>query len=116
MQQESWNNGDLPIALFNGTVVTTDGLYRIVQISIEEARQLVASHATYSAVGHKAAADLFSEILGIDVKENRIRFVQQPTQLAIALKLNTRPHEGAVLTKEEMIAIGYTLRLIERLE
>lgn len=116
MQQESWNGKGLPIALFNGTVVTTDGLYRIAQISIEKARQLVASHATFSAVGHQAAADLFSEILGIDVKENRIRFIQQPKQLAIALKLNTRPPEGTVLTKEEMISIGYTLRLIERLE
>jgi len=106
----------LPIGIFNGTVVTTDGLYRINPISVEAARTLVATRPFTSAVGHSAAAELLSEILGVTVSENRIRFIQQPGQLAIALKLNMRPPEGAVLSKDEMVAIGYSLSLIERLE
>ncbi len=116
MHRKHTKSNTLPIGIFNGTVVTTDGLYRIQQISIEEAKQLVATHSTESAVGHSAAANLLSDILGISVNENRIQFVQQPGQLAIALKLNIRPQEGAVLTKAEMLSIGFTLRLIERLE
>ena len=116
MKQDYSTNGRWPIALFNGTVVTTDGLYRVQQISDAAARDLVTSAPITSAVGHKAAADLLSDILGVEVPENRIPFVQQPGQLAIALKLNTRPPEGAILTKQEMMSVGYTLRLIERLE
>ena len=116
MKQESSTNSRWPIALFNGTVVTTDGLYRIQQISDAVARDLAAANPITSAVGHEAAAELLSDILGVEVPENRIPFIQQPGQLAIALKLNIRPPEGTILTKQEMISIGYTLRLIERLE
>ena len=116
MQHRPFVTNDLPVAIFNGTVVTTDGLYRIHQISVEAARTLIATRTITSAIGHKAAAELISEILGVTVSENRIRFIQQPGQLAIALKLNTRPPEGAILSKEEMIAVGYSLSLIERLE
>ncbi len=112
----SFINSELPIGIFNGTVVTTDGLYRIRQISIEEAKQLVASRVIESAVGHLAAAELLSDILAVTITENRVQFIQQPGQLAIALKLNIRPQEGAVLTMHEMLSVGFTLRLIERLE
>jgi len=116
MQPKSTTPASLPIGIFNGTVVTTDGLYRVQQISLEAARVLVSNQAITSAVGHQAAAHLISEILGVFVAENRIQFFQQPGQLAIAIKLNIRPPEGAVLSKEEMLTIGYTLSLIERLE
>lgn len=110
---ESYN---LPIAIYNGTVVTTDGLYRISPISVDAAKVLADKHALISAVGHQAAADLLTEILQITILPNRIRFTQQVGQLAIALKLNQRPPEGSVLSKEEMLEIGFSLKLIERIE
>jgi hypothetical protein len=47
---------------------------------------------------------------------NRIEFRQQVGQKAIALKLNHRPPEGQILNKQQIEEIGFTLKLIERLE
>ncbi|MBN1989056.1 MAG: YddF family protein [Bacteroidales bacterium] len=106
----------LPIGLFNGTVATTNGLYRISDISFDSASELVRQHGFVSAVGHDAAAELMSSRLGVPVPMNRIQFKQQVGQLAIALKLNQRPNEGAILTCEQMESIGYTFKLVERIE
>ena len=106
----------LPIAIYNGTVFTTNGLYRISSLGVSEARALVQGCRVESAVGHQGAAELLSDVLGLTVPMRRIAFEQQVGQKAIALKLNVRPEEGAILTREETEAIGYELRLIERLE
>lgn len=106
----------LPIGLFNGTVATTNGLYRISDISFSSARELVVNHGFVSAVGHDAAAELMSVRLGVPVPVNRIQFMQQVGQLAIALKLNQRPNEGVILTRAQMESIGYTFKLVERIE
>ena len=106
----------LPIGLFNGTVATTNGLYRISDISFASARELVERHGFVSAVGHDAAAELMSVRLGVPVPMNRIQFKQQVGQLAIALKLNQRPNEGVILTRAQMESIGYTFKLVERIE
>jgi len=105
-----------PVALFNGVVFTTTGLYRVSDISSEKVAELVRQNSFVSAVGHDAAAQIFSNILEEDVATNRISFEQEVGQLAIALKLNVRPAEGSVLSYKEMQSIGYTFKLIERLE
>lgn len=106
----------LPVALFNGTVVTTNGLYRICDINVVEAKALIKKHDFISAIGHEGTANIMSDLLGVDISLNRIRFEQQVKQYAIVLKLNVRPAEGAILTKEEVIDIGYKLKLMERIE
>lgn len=116
MPKNSLASKNLPIAIYNGTVVTTDGLYRISPLSVNDAKVLASNHQLISAIGHQAAADLLSELLLTKVSPNRVRFTQQVGQLAIALKLNQRPPEGAILSKEEMLEIGFTLKLIERIE
>jgi Domain of unknown function (DUF1874). len=109
-------NSNLPIAIYNGTVVTSDGLYRITNLSIESAKALATQSQLISAIGHQAAAELLSEILQTTIPPNRIQFIQQVGQLAIALKLNQRPPEGTILSKEQMLEVGFTLKLIERIE
>ncbi len=104
------------VALFNGLVVTTNGLFQVSDITPEEASLLVRECGYISAVGHKAAASILSELLMVRVAMNRIQFYQQVGQKAIALKLNKRPDEGVVLDKEQTQQIGYCLKLIERLE
>jgi len=110
------NINDLPIALFNGTVVTTNGLYRISDIDIYSAKQLVQEHNIISAIGHKATAEIMTELLGVDIISNRIQFKQEITQIAIVFKLNERPSEGAILSKKEVLKVGYELKLMERIE
>ncbi len=104
------------IALFNGPVVTTNGLYRVSDITTDEAQKLVRRFGIVSAVGHEAAAEALSELLAVHVPMRRIQFVQEIGQYALALKMNKRPPEGRILTSDEMEAVGYSLKLMERLE
>ncbi len=109
-------NSHLPIALFNGTIATTNGLYRVSDISQSEARKLIKEHSYISAIGHEATVEIMSEILNVSVAYNRIQFKQALGQKAIVFKLKERPIEGLVLSKEEIVKIGYSLKLMERLE
>jgi hypothetical protein len=106
----------LPVALFNGTVVTTNGLYAVKDIDLESAKRLVKKQGFISAVGHEATAEILTEILEVDVPMNRIQFYQEVGQKAIVFKLNIRPAEGCILNREEIEKIGYTLKIMERLE
>ncbi|AOY78202.1 hypothetical protein BJL90_02245 [Clostridium formicaceticum] len=104
-----------PIALFNGTVATTNGLYKISDISTNEAKALIREHGHISAIGHEATAEVMSEILEAKIEMNRIQFQQEVGQKAIVLKLNVRPAEGVILSRQEIEAIGYCFKLMERL-
>ncbi|HHW71771.1 MAG TPA: YddF family protein [Firmicutes bacterium] len=110
-------DGDLlPVVLLNGPVVTSTGLFGVSQVTVDEARHLVHLHGWVSAVGHEATAAVLSRILRVNVPMNRVEYQQQVGQLAIALTLNQRAPEGQVLSVEEMLKIGFSLLLLERLE
>lgn len=70
----------------------------------------------YGSSGIEDTAELMTELLAVKVPFNRIQFKQEVTQMAIAFKLNERPIEGAVLSMEEIKKVGYSLKLMERLE
>ncbi|SFG06227.1 protein of unknown function [Desulfotomaculum arcticum] len=106
----------LPVALFNGTVATTNGLYSIKDIDAATAKRYIKQNGFLSAIGHEATAEVMSDLLGENIKMNRIQFHQQVGQFAIAFKLNIRPQEGDVLTRKEIERIGFSLKLMERLE
>lgn len=107
---------NLPVALFNGTVATTDGVYSIQDIDAETAKACIEKFGFVSAIGHEATAEIMSELLGTAIPMNRIQFYQQVGQKAIVFKLNERPPEGVVLSKEEIKRIGYCLKIMERFE
>lgn len=107
---------NLPIALFNGPIVTTNGLYRISDISVEQGNELIRQYGFISAIGHEATAAILSRIFSCHIPMNRIQFYQEVGQKAIAFKLNKRPAEGRVLSEKEVAAIGFSLKLLERLE
>jgi len=108
--------GNLPVGLFNGTVATTNGLYRISDIEISHAKEFLKQNGFISAIGHEATAEIMSEMLGFNIPMNRMQFHQEIGQIAIVFKLNERPPEGDVLNKEQVKKIGYSLKLMERLE
>jgi hypothetical protein len=109
-------NKKLPIALFNGTVATTNGLYSIKDIDIDTARKYIKERGFISAIGHEATAEIMSDLLGVKILMNRIQFEQQVGQIAIVFKLNERPPEGEILNCEEVERVGYGLKIMERLE
>ena len=47
---------------------------------------------------------------------NRIQFHQEIGQIAVVFKLNERPPEGVLLNREELERVGYSLKIMERLE
>ncbi|SCY90664.1 YddF family protein [Alkaliphilus peptidifermentans] len=105
-----------PVALFNGAVVTTNGLYLVKDIGVNEAKSYIKDNGYISAIGHEATAEIMSELFKIHIPMNRIQFYQEVGQLAIVFKLNNRPPEGAILNRGEIEDIGYSLKLMERLE
>ncbi|NLI89458.1 MAG: YddF family protein [Epulopiscium sp.] len=104
------------VGIFNGTVATTNGLYRISDISLNEAKLLLHKNGYVSAVGHESTAEIMSELMEMDIQANRINFIQMVGQKAVVFKLNRRPKEGSILTKEEVEQVGYSFKLMERLE
>jgi hypothetical protein len=103
------------LAILNTSIITNDeGEYSIKLISLEKARQLVQENETLSAVGHQSTADILTKLLGIPVLMNRIMFQQEVGQAAIVFKLNGRPEEGKILSREEIEKIGYKFQLLVR--
>lgn len=105
------------IALFNFSVFTPlEGTIRQRKIQVADARALVAEHGFVSAIGHEATAQVASELLGIDCPVNRVQFEQAVGQSALVIRLRVRQPEGAILSREQLDAIGYDLLLMERLD
>jgi hypothetical protein len=103
-----------PIALLNTSIATIDGTYTLETIALDQAKELIEGKETISAVGHGPTARLMTDMLGIDVPENRIEFEQQPGQTALVFKLNRRLPEGKILSREEIEEIGYKFQILRR--
>jgi hypothetical protein len=107
------------LAILNTTIVTTDGYYRMNEITLEEAKNIIKTYNydnnILSAIGHQSTADILTELLDVKIETNRILFQQEAGQKALCFKLNGRPPEGQILSKEELEEIGYTFKLLEKL-
>ena len=57
-----------------------------------------------------------SELLEIEVKANRIEYLQNVDEVALIFKLRSRPPEGKILTREEIEEIGYDFGILRRLK
>jgi hypothetical protein len=103
-----------PIAILNTSILTADGSYTLRTITLGQARSLIADREIISAVGHQSTADILTTLLGREIPVNRIEFTQPRESAAIVFKLRGRPPEGAVLTAEQVQAIGYDLKILDR--
>lgn len=106
------------LALLNTSILTTAGSYTLTDITLNEARRIVADNAGNidSAIGHQATAEIMTTLLGTDVAVNRQIFAQEVEQKALVFKLNGRPQEGKILTADEIEEIGYKFQLLTRAE
>jgi len=104
-----------PIAILNGAIITAEGEYSCRTISLEESKKLIHSAPkVISAVGHKATAEIITDLLGTKVTLNRINFHQEAGQQALVFKLNSRPPEGIILSRDEIEEFGYQFQLLSR--
>ena len=106
----------MKVGIFNGTVATTNGLYRVSDLSIRDAKKLLRENGYISAIGHESTAKIISELMEMDIPMNRIDFTQMVGQKAVVFKLNRRPKEGTVLSRAQVEEVGYSFKLMERLE
>lgn len=114
IDEHTMKNND-PVAILNGAVITAEGEYSCRTISLEEAKIIVCSaNKIISAVGHQSTAEIITDLLGIKVSFNRINFQQKTGQQALVFKLNIRPPEGTILTRNEIEKIGYYFQLMTK--
>ena len=107
---------NMKVGIFNGTIATTNGVYKISDISIDDAKKVLDENGFISAIGHQSTAEAISDTFNMNIPMNRINFKQKVGQKAIVFKLNERPPEGSILDRKEIESIGYSFRLMERLE
>ena len=89
-------------------------LIKAKEISLEEARELLQSEPFISAVGHEATAKLLTNVLGVEIKYNRIQIFLDKGDKLISIILKKRLEEGKILkTIEELNQIGYSIWLFE---
>lgn len=103
--------------VFNTTIVVNNGTYRLSDISVEKAREILADGNFVSAIGHESTANIISTVLGIEVPMNRVNAsFDNVGDLAVCFKLNSRPKEGSILSYEDLVEIGFSWKLLERIE
>ena len=104
----------IKIAILNTSILTTYGVFVYQPITLEEAKKLIAA-GYQSYVGHQSTCDILTELLEVPVEMNRTQYEQKASEKAIVFKLNSRPPEGKILTKEELIEIGFSFGLVTKL-
>ena len=106
----------MKLTLLNASILTTYGTFNFQPISLSEAKKLVKNSEVISAIGHAATAEILSDLLGIEIKANRIDFFQGIDETALIFKLKTRITEGKVLNCAEIKEIGYEFGILRRLK
>lgn len=99
--------------ILNCAILTTLGEFSYRKSTKEEAKKLLEKNGFESAVGHKATAEILSQILEAEIPQNRIQAKQESGQIAIVFSMNKRIEEGRILSREEIEKIGYSINLLE---
>lgn len=100
--------------LINSAVLTAFGEYSYEPLTVEAARELVASGRFESAIGHAVTAQLLADQLGIPVSHNRVAITMQPGDRSIVFRVCDRLPEVTVLSHQQLSAIRTELGLLTR--
>ena len=103
------------ITILNTSILTTTGTFRLDDITLKEAKNLVHNNDILSAVGHKSTADILTTLLQKEIPANRIEYEQNVNEKALVFKLNGRAEEGKILTADEIQEMGYKFQLLTKL-
>jgi len=82
------------------------------RVSLEEAKSLLENNFL-SAVGHEGTAQVLSELLGVQIKLNRINVFMKKGDKGLHFFMKKRLPEGVVLTSEELKNLDYWLVIPE---
>lgn len=106
----------MKLALLNTSILTTEGMYTLKDISLADAKELVRQNKYNldSAIGHTSTAEIMSTLLDTKIAVNRQMFIQEIGQQALVFKLSGRPEEGKILTREDIEQIGYKFQILKR--
>lgn len=104
----------MKILILNCAILTTIGEFSYRKSSVKEARELIQENGFESAVGHKATAEILSQILETEIPQNRIQAKQEAGQIAIVFSMNKRIEEGRILNREEIEEVGYSINILEK--
>ena len=85
------------------------------KIDLETARLWIKAGDFISAVGHESTAKLLSELLGVEIKPNRIFVDMELFDEALAIQFLQRVQEGKVLSKEELEELYKQGKIVFRL-
>lgn len=110
------------IALLNTSILTSYGTFTYESTTLEDIKEFLVKTQQYeefashfkikSFIGHQSTCDILTELFGFEVKMNREQFAQTKDDIAIVFKLNGRPEEGKILTREEIETIGYSFGIL----
>lgn len=110
------------IALLNTSILTSYGNFTYESVTLQDIKDIFVKTQQYkefvsyfkikSFIGHQSTCDILTELFGFEVKRNREQFVQTKDDIAVVFKLNDRPEEGKILTREEIEAIGYSFGIL----
>ena len=106
----------MKITILNTSILTVYGTFKFASTTLEEAKKLVLEYEIQSAIGHQSTADILTELLGIEIEVNRMKFLQKIGESALIFKLRSRPPEGKILTCAEIEEIGYDFGILRRLK
>lgn len=107
----------MKLGILNTSILTVEGIYKLENITLEQAKELVSTSILDSAIGHQSTADIMTELLGVEIPLNRQMFIQEKGQKALVFKLNSRlEEEKKILTVDEIKNLGYKFQLITRIE
>ena len=87
---------------------------KAIENYFDKAKEYIKENGFISAVGHQATAQILTELLEVEIPQNRIQAKQEDGQMALVFAMNQRIAEGVILNREEIEQIGYTLNLLEK--
>lgn len=104
------------IGILNTSILTTTGQYKLDDIALKDAQDLIKNKDIDSAVGHESTSQVLTTLLDQDIPVNRQNFTQQVGQQCIVFKLLGRPDEDKILSLDDIQRIGYKFQLLTRIK
>ncbi|MGR8932079.1 MAG: STIV orfB116 family protein [Gammaproteobacteria bacterium] len=84
-------------------------------LGINEAKKILSA-GFVSAIGHRASAAFLSQLLSIEIPENRLQVKMLSGDRALIFRLLNRLPEGKVLELNEIRTVDFELGLLSRLK
>nr|DAW77590.1 MAG TPA: hypothetical protein [Caudoviricetes sp.] len=102
--------------VLNTTIIPNNGTFVMEDIGLIAVQQLLNEYAFTSAIGHDSTSAIISELVEIEVPTNRATITLDKGDLAIYFKLDKRPPEGEILSKQQIQELGFSWKLIKRID